>query len=561
MSVPHREAKVSASLGRATEALPCHECSLKDAKIADLQRQVAKLREKLGEDPELSDSDDGDEGTTCGIKIEEEGGDELDEDLKVEKLSLNSYTPAFADCLLGMTRAHSHAVSSINPGHCVAAASAVAPAATPCHILAIPDELLFAVFEYIQPRDGPVIRIPYQVPNRNRGSICNRRRKQKNNVSYEQVLAEVCKTFRTLAFRLRGSSCLDVCTYHPSLRGRDDSDGTDEIGDGLDIVLGDPLRIQSVRTLHFDLNYMWTCFTKLSMVKTLTVVDLTRLQHFSIEDNGSLPGAVDGTLVDLVADAFIRAATTVAVEKSSPNSEENRHLLKLQTFKLVGHDIFLSYDLLLFLRWLQHSQLRQLVLEFRNSKESNNDAYGDLCNRKAIGDQTCFKVLRSVTIPWPFIIEDFSASMPVLESIHICCLEYPNKERQYISKDPPLSLETLTQPTLRSFRWDGDGWDNALGLVPSFILNRLTSVHIRPKEEYPSTPEFSIDCFAKTLPKLHNLKSFSFDSYRLNLSADNVGEILDLIPSGKLETLRIHLDRRALSADYDELLEALRLLL
>ncbi|KAJ3036341.1 hypothetical protein HDV00_002814 [Rhizophlyctis rosea] len=165
---------------------------------------------------------------------------------------------------------------------------------------------------------------------------------------------ELCRKFRVWAFQLRRSNCLDVCAYARHLTDRMDTDDPiSHLGDGLDIFLGDPARVQSVRTLHFDLKYMWTCYTTLSIVKALILVDLNRLQHLSIEDSLRFEDEyfdeVDGTIADLVADAFIKAADRIAPTSHS-DSAENQHRPRLQTFELVGKAISLSDDVLLFLR-------------------------------------------------------------------------------------------------------------------------------------------------------------------------------------------------------------------
>ncbi|KAJ3041736.1 hypothetical protein HDV00_008824 [Rhizophlyctis rosea] len=286
---------------------------------------------------------------------------------------------------------------------------------------------------------------------------------------------------------------------------------------------GDPNRIKSVRTLCFDLCNSATVLSKFSLFKALVISDLNRLQHFSI-GSGEL---VDQTIPDVVAVAFIKAAS-----QDRP--------LQLQTFKFSGKDVTLTCIFVRFLRLLERCPLRELVLDFHTT-------YFDPYGRgmwdpvAALTPSVVFGSLKSLRITSCIVFIDLAVSLPSLTSIDIWSVD----------KRPLPPLETLTQPSLTTFKWEGTRWPEALSFIPKLTQNRLTSVSIccTDSDEYFDT--FNSEGYFQLLSELVSLRSFTLSGFHHPFECKDIGPILQHLPE-KVEKLHLTIPRWARRWVYEE---------
>lgn len=128
-----------------------------------------------------------------------------------------------------------------------------------CHIARLPDLLLFDIFEYIQPRNSSVFRIPQEVALAEQRLGFTNLSSTSSEVSsagstdpicrpYELHLAQICRQWRRIAFKLRNGACLDVQeladTGYPDLDRK--------VSRGFPLLLQDHVRCRSVRTLCWN---------------------------------------------------------------------------------------------------------------------------------------------------------------------------------------------------------------------------------------------------------------------------------------------------------------------
>ncbi|KAJ3042040.1 hypothetical protein HDV00_008333 [Rhizophlyctis rosea] len=119
------------------------------------------------------------------------------------------------------------------------------------------------------------------------------------------------------------------------------------------------------------------------------------------------------------------------------------------------------------------------------------------------------------------------------------------------SSDALQPLETLTQPTITGFSWDGGDWQSCLFYLPKTTLNQLTSVDLHYWYEFPWLPidlddesppddrkfdEQLMDHFCRPFAQLRSLTSFKLYGPNSFFDCKCFSEILDRIPS-RLEVL------------------------
>ncbi|KAJ3045014.1 hypothetical protein HDV00_012434 [Rhizophlyctis rosea] len=411
-----------------------------------------------------------------------------------------------------------------------------------CYITAVPEHVLLAIFEFIQPRLGPVIRASF--------AVSPVRRREGDGLPYELHLAQgiarkllncvtnsrrsVCKTFRATAFQLREGHCLDIKNYIPKSRVKPPCPQCDGLFEdhrrnedkeysihhepipldcnhnAYEIFLQDPGRTESVRRLSFWFRPRSVpararkepLHCRYNLVQTFNMVDLTRLRQLSID--GTRSGEADRFMVETVARMFVDAA------------QKTGHPLGLRTLKLYGMERSTwSCHILQFMRLLQ-SSLRDLVLEI------SFNAY--------IPADIRFDSLQSLRINPSVKFRDFAASMPNLKSAKIFrgdifCREVP-------------TVHTFTQQTLTSFSWRGP-WPGVLSTLPNITSRFLTSLSIDVQR---MDGDVQIDHFSLVFPHLYELTFLSIND---NLASANpfgcrhFHAILTRIPSRKLKEMRM----------------------
>ncbi|KAJ3040930.1 hypothetical protein HDV00_010141 [Rhizophlyctis rosea] len=399
-------------------------------------------------------------------------------------------------------------------------------APAPCYITALPEHVLFDIFEYIQPRTGLVEEVEPDVVKVPRGKF--------GWLPYEQHLAQVCKTFRAMAFQLREGNCFDLGLY---ASGHDDPACTNcnqdhNLRAGLELFMADPMRIQFVRTLNIQLDEFPSIWTNSSLFKLLNLVDHTRLLGVAI--TGSDPDRrswdaeeklrTERIFADLVVDFLAKA--------EGP--------LRLQSFKVKGYHFELTCALRSCLYQLQHSGLRGLVLEvfneYRVEVGDRDDRHPALQSSQGlpkfiIPATVLFKSLGSLQMTAHSLFENLAASEPNLKKIHIITRK--------VLPSPSFTLGTLTQPTLTTFEYDGSGWERCLSTIPITTLNQVTSLDIECIcfDLYRQTPECTWkDHFFRSLSHLCNLVSLTMTNGHC-FSCEDIALILSRV--GRLETFRL----------------------
>ncbi|KAJ3036103.1 hypothetical protein HDV00_003079 [Rhizophlyctis rosea] len=306
---------------------------------------------------------------------------------------------------------------------------------TPCYITALPEHILFDIFEYIQPRDGSVKRVPTEVSPVYRN--------EENGLPYELHLAQVCTTFRSTAFRLRESDCLDVATYAPWKLNGDRK--AVQRRSGLAIFLNNPVRIQSVRTVNYPLNY------KIS------------------RNNALLSVVATNTLKRLTIWGVRKQATFDHIVKALTKANETHQPLRLLSMKIEANNVGLSSGFLAYLESLQTSSLRELALCF------SDDAYKTSANppgrnRLFIPANMSFRSLHAIHFSSLIAFENARASLPNIKRINII-----SPHHKLLPEIVPV-LCALRESSLSSFRWNGFGGEMIVVVFSSTFLNQLTSL-------------------------------------------------------------------------------------
>ncbi|KAJ3043648.1 hypothetical protein HDV00_004421 [Rhizophlyctis rosea] len=371
-----------------------------------------------------------------------------------------------------------------------------------CYITAIPEHVLFDIFEYIQPLAGPVMKVPLEASPVHR--------KEDDGLPYEVLLAQVCKTFRATALELRQGNCLDVSSYVPRSLCKPPCPSCPGGADGFayDVFFDDPCRVKWVRTLSFlssdkTKNQLFNAF---SVYKTLLAVDLSQLHHFQIDDKQGT--VVDSGITAAVSREFVKAAC--------------KRPLQMRTLKFQqppAYNLDEACILWKFLCHLQNAPLRELILEFPSTHERDPIRF-------SIPANILFKSLQTLTTTPYILFDDWAVSLPNLESLEIK-VEHPFS--------PMPQLKTLTQPTLRHFGWKGQtpGPLRQLALSPT-ICRQLTSVTIISLDD--SNENQIADLAQPFLSQLHNLRTLQLGDEIISHPSDDVGYTLSHIP-GKVQTL------------------------
>ncbi|KAJ3037820.1 hypothetical protein HDV00_001321 [Rhizophlyctis rosea] len=367
-----------------------------------------------------------------------------------------------------------------------------------CYITSLPDLVLFSIFEHIQPASGDIVRFHLKEFN---GSNTH------GNIPYELLLAQVCKTFRIIAFRLRRGNCLDVGDYLPfSRRAQADR--------AYDVFLCNPLRVASVRTLHLHADFGR---------KLLEAIDLTKLRHIVVEFR----------IFDAEVDTCVNESPSVRLARLTDafkNASLVGQSLNLQTCKvyLDSEEVDVYASVIQFLQILQSSPLESL--EIMITSDGNNNTIHPPTHLSFKSLKSCKTNSSNILFP------NWLKAMPNLITL-------------YIRENYPLKLvsfKTLTQPSITNLTLDARFPHAHLATIPSSTLTHLTSLTIN----YPaiSKPD-QLNALVEPLSQMHNLISLTlsfitsspcYEYYSLTFNSIAMCKLLSSLNCQGLERLRFH---------------------